>query len=315
LIRFLKYNEIDKSKWDECIKNAFNGNIYGYSWYLDIVCPLWHGLVEDDYLAVFPLPTGRKYFVKYIYQPYFTQQLGIFSCNHLTAEVVKEFIDQIPKGYKYADINLNTLNKADSLRCSVNLLRNHELDLIYPYTELAENYSENTKRNIKRARQLNILVSRSNSPEDIVRLFRRNRGEDIAHLGDDEYKILLRLIYHCIRKGIADVITAYGLKDGLCAGAIFLKSHQKAVFLFSAVSAEGRACGAMSLLIDSFIMQHASSQLTIDFEGSNDPNLSRFYKSFGAKALAYPHITLKRLPVLGLFLLKMLRKFRGRPEA
>jgi hypothetical protein len=315
LIRFVKYGDIDKPKWDECIEKAFNGNIYGYSWYLDAVCQQWHALVDDDYEAVFPLPSGRKYFIKYIFQPYFTQQLGIFSRNHLTADVVKEFIDCIPTGYKFVDLNLNTLNKADNLNCKVTFLQNHELDLIFPYATLAENYSENTKRNLKRAKLSNITVSQSSSPEDVVRLFRRTRGEDLTHLGDEEYKRLLQIIYSCIHMRIAEVSGAYSPRNELCAGAIFVKSHQKAVFLFSAVSEEGRTNGAMTMVIDQFIMQHSNSQLTLDFEGSNDPNLARFYKSFGAKVLTYPRITLTKLPWLGNMLLKINRKLRKRSDA
>lgn len=314
MIRFVKYRDIDKSKWDECIEKAFNGNIYGYSWYLDAVCQQWHALIDDDYKAVFPLPSGHKYFIKYIFQPYFTQQLGVFSRNHLTADVVKEFIDCIPTGYKYVDINLNTLNKADNLNCKVTLLKNHELDLIFPYTALAENYSENTKRNLRRAKQSKISVSLSSSPEDVVRLFRRTRGEGLTHLGDKEYKKLLQIIYSCIHKGIAEVSGAYNPKNELCAGAIFVKSHQKAVFLFSAVSEEGRNNGAMSMIIDQFIKHHESSQLTLDFEGSNDPNLARFYKSFGAKVLTYPRITLTRLTWLCNIMLKINRKVRKRSD-
>jgi hypothetical protein len=294
---------------------AFNGNIYGYSWYLDTVCPLWNALVEDDYKAVCPLPSGRKYFIKYIYQPFFTQQLGIFSRNHLTDEVVKEFIDHIPREYKYVDINLNSLNKTDRLNCKIHKSLNHELDLIFPYDNLAENYSENTKRNLKRAVLSDISISSSLSPEDVVRLFRRNRGEYLTHLGDKEYKILLQLIYTCIHKGIAEIFGAYNPQNELCAGAIFIKSHQKAIFLFSAISKEGRTNGSMTKLIDQFIKLNSGSQLTLDFEGSNDINLARFYKSFGAKASTYPRITLTQLPGIAHALLNMARKIRGRTDS
>lgn len=315
MIRFVKYKDIDKSKWDECIDKAFNGNIYGYSWYLDSVCQTWHALVEEDYIAVCPLPSGRKYLIRYIYQPFFSQQLGIFSRNHLTAEVVKEFVDCIPSGYKFGDINLNTLNKADNLKCKVTQLLNHELDLIFPYDSIAENFSENTKRNLKRAVQSNISVKASTSPEDVVRLFRRNRGEYLTHLSDKEYKTLLQLIYTCINKGIAEVDGAYSEQNELCAGAVFIKSHQKAIFLFSAISREGRTNGSMTMIIDQFIRKNAGSQLTLDFEGSNDMNLARFYKSFGAKALTYPRITLTRLPLIAILALRLMRKLRGRPES
>ncbi len=45
MIRHLKNDEIEREKWDECIAAAFNGNVYGFSWYLDIVSPGWEALV------------------------------------------------------------------------------------------------------------------------------------------------------------------------------------------------------------------------------------------------------------------------------
>ena len=38
----------------------------------------------------------------------------------------------------------------------------------------------------------------------------------------------------------------------------------------------------MPFLIDQFIKTSANSSFLFDFEGSNDENLARFYKSFGA---------------------------------
>ena len=51
---YLKNKHIDFVKWDKCINNAYNGSIYGYSWFLNIVCPNWDAIVYDNYKAVFP---------------------------------------------------------------------------------------------------------------------------------------------------------------------------------------------------------------------------------------------------------------------
>ena len=61
MIVFRSHSEIDKEKWDACIRESANGIIYGYSWYLDIVSPGWAGLIEDAYTAVFPLTQRKKF--------------------------------------------------------------------------------------------------------------------------------------------------------------------------------------------------------------------------------------------------------------
>jgi hypothetical protein len=84
MINYLKHTEIDKALWDECIAQSVNRRVYAFSWYLDIVCPGWDALVGDNYMHVFPLTHRRKWGVGYLYQPFFAQQLGLFSRDLLT---------------------------------------------------------------------------------------------------------------------------------------------------------------------------------------------------------------------------------------
>ena len=78
-IRFLNRGEIDLEKWDRCIQDAPNGIIYARSFYLDAMAKNWSALVSGDYDMVMPLTWNRKYGFRYLYQPAFTAQLGLFS--------------------------------------------------------------------------------------------------------------------------------------------------------------------------------------------------------------------------------------------
>ena len=80
-IRDVLHKEIDFIKWDNCISNAPNGLIYGYSYYLDHMASQWDALVLNDYEAVMPLTWNRKYGIHYLYQPFLTAQLGVFGKN------------------------------------------------------------------------------------------------------------------------------------------------------------------------------------------------------------------------------------------
>ena len=59
-IYYLKNKDIDLDKWNECIKNSFNGIVYAYSWYLDIVNEEWEALVDENYTRVMPLTFANK---------------------------------------------------------------------------------------------------------------------------------------------------------------------------------------------------------------------------------------------------------------
>lgn len=297
MIKYLQNHEISKTKWDACIKESVNGMVYPNSWYLDIVAEDWEALVEDDYERVFPLTTGKKWGIDYLYQPVFSQQLGLFSKSVLSEETVGNFLDSIPSKYKFIEINLNTFNKVDSEKYNIQEWHTYELDLINSYGHIHKNYSTNLKRNLKKAGQANLSLVKNIKPDEIIKLFRDNRGKTITSLLDDDYVKLHRLSYQGIYKGIINAYSVYTENNQLCAAVIFVKSKSKIIFLFSGLSEEGKKCNAMAFLINSYIKEHSQQNLTLDFEGSNDPNLARFYKSFGSKLCTYPHIKINRLPI------------------
>jgi len=311
MIKYLERDDISDQKWDNCISRSFNGMIYGYTWYLDIVAGNWAALVENDYESVFPLPYKKKLGISYIYQPFFTQQLGLFSRNLVSNEKVREFLHAIPSHFKRIDLNLNTLNKCEGKLFDYAPQLNHELDLINSYRTIHENYSTNLKRNIKKAGNAGLTIMKNIKPDGIVRLFRENRGSEIRHLRENDYLTLKRLIYTSIYKRKAQLLAAYNETNELVAGVVFLISNKKAIFIFSGMSEEGRNKGAMPLLIDSFIKNNSGKHLTFDFDGSNDENLARFYKSFGSKECFYYRVSINRLPLITSSMMNFGRKVKS----
>ncbi len=287
MIRYLKNSEIDTEKWDACIKASFNGIVYAYSWYLDTVHEQWDALVEDDYIRVMPLPVARKMGVSYIMQPYFVQQLGVFSRDILTPEIVGSFISHIPKKFKVVDINLNSYNTPDKGADELIANSNYVLDLINSYPSIAKKYSSNAKRNLNKSLKSKLTLVRGIKPEVMIDLFRQNRGKTLKKWGEKEYDRLKRLIYRVLYKGGGLLYGVYDEQNRLCAAAFFLRGQNRLIFLFSATSEGGKKKGAMTFLIDGVIREYSPGKLVLDFEGSNDKNLARFYRGFGAKKVTY----------------------------
>ena len=151
-IQYLTYKEIDKKKWNDSIARSSNCLIFAYSWYLDIVAnKQWDALILGDYETVMPLAWRKKLSISYLYQPFFTNQLGVFSTKKITEKMVEDFLNAIPKTFKFIDIGLNYANNFRT-----NLYPQQEkvcqyVDLNNSYDSVKKFYSDNLKRNLKLA--------------------------------------------------------------------------------------------------------------------------------------------------------------------
>lgn len=292
-IKYLKHEEINRLKWDKCINQAVNGIVYAYSWYLDIVSYGWEALVFDDYKAVMPLTTKRKYGFNYIFQPRYTQQLGVFTSEILGQNLVESFLKAIPERYKIININLNTYNKVGTIKGQVKHGITYQLDLISSYKTIAKSYNQNTRRNIRKAEKNDIQISKHVNLKDLLLLKKQTSNIPITF---EHLNILRRIIPFSVSHNLGETYGAYNKNNELVAAAYFIRSHNKSIYLLSASTNEGKEVGGMFLIIDKYIRENAEKNLTLDFEGSSIETLARFYKGFGANPINYNKVYMNRLP-------------------
>jgi hypothetical protein len=298
-IRFVDHHQLDFQKWDACIQQSVNSLAYAQSWYLNLVADRWGALIEGDYRAVMPLPYRTHLGIKYVYQPFFIQQLGLFSAASLNRERVESFLQALPREFRWIDMNLNTFNKVKSLKGLLIEQRiTYELDLLPSYTALKAGFTENTLRNIRKAEKAGIFISEQGKPDEIINSFRQFRGKQLDVFGERHYRTLSRLIYEGLQKGVITMLHAYSQENNFCAGIVFLRNHHKTIFLFSGATPEARENGAMFMLVDHFVRTHAGQKLILDFEGSSQAGLARFYSGFGSKECVFLRIKINRLPIL-----------------
>ncbi|MFW5687380.1 MAG: hypothetical protein ACOCXV_00480 [Bacteroidota bacterium] len=299
MIRYLKHSEIDFDKWDDCIERSINGIIYPLTYYLNQVSPRWEALVYGDYQAVMPLPVKKKLAISYLVQPPFVQQIGVFSPAPVNEELVKAFISAIPHHFRYVNIKLNTFNPLSHQK-GIIISKNvtYELDLIAPYEQIIKHYSQQTLRNLKRSEKEKVFVTENAEPEPVMESFRQNRGRKIP-LADEKWFLTLKHLVHSgLYRGNAKVYSAYDAHNTFCAGVIFFASHNKVILIFSGSTPQARKNGAMTAIIDRFIRDHAGKNLILDFEGSNQMNLARFYAGFGSKECVFLQVEIYNFPLL-----------------
>jgi hypothetical protein len=221
MIRFVENQDIVKKKWDKCIAFSVNERFYAYSWFLDIAAPGWDALILDDYQAVFPVLKAKKFGVTYVFQPFFTQQLGLFTPLLISTDLVESFLHKLFELFPFVEINLNAHNKVNYSHKYADSKINYELDLISPYSLLKKNYSSNTKRNLKKAHKASLSIFKNIRPELVTQLFRNDKGKTLKVYTNNDYLKFNQLAYKAIEKGKAEVWGAYSQQNTLLASAIF----------------------------------------------------------------------------------------------
>jgi len=302
MIYHLKRNEIDAVKYDNCVENAINSRIYAFSWYLDIVADNWDVLVLNDYDAVMPLPWRRKYFIKYVYPPCWTQQLGVFSINLISENLVQDFINAIPNRFKKVTIQFNSNN---SISKEGQKKVNYVLFLDVSYDDIYKKYRKDRKDRLKKIIKENRISIGKVDVSEIIKLFEKNYQEKKI-LPVKDYKKLEKLASVLLSKGKIELEGVYNMNLELISGAIFLKDEKRVTYLFSASSLEGKKRQSSTLLINTMIKKNSDSHFIFDFEGSMIPGIASFYKSFGAERECYNNLRYNNFPSF----LKLLKKYQ-----
>ncbi|SDX10581.1 hypothetical protein SAMN05444411_103105 [Lutibacter oricola] len=281
MIKYYKYSEIDFEKYDNCISNAINNRVYAYSWYLNSVADNWDVLVLNDYEAVMPLPWRSKYFIKYVYLPIWTQQLGLFSCSAVSEELIQKFRRAIPKKFKKLTIQFNSNNKFNSKNSSEKI--NYILPLNKSYVEILAGFNSNRKRALKKAKNDKVIVDEHLSVIDFLNFY----SEYSKFPPSDHKTIKLKKLLELKQSRLIGI----RYKGKLESILLYFISNDRIIYLLPVSSEKGKLNGLPTLVITHLIEQNQNTNLIFDFEGSMVDGVAKFYKSFGSLKETYPLFT------------------------
>jgi hypothetical protein len=293
MINYLKREEINIQKWDECILRSTSPQIFGCSFYLDICCPNWSALVLNDYEAVFPIYIKEKYFIKHITQPYFVRHFGVYSTNALTE--IKPWVEALSKLVRYININIFNNNSSLLVESKATEKIYQTLSLNQNYETLRNNYSVSHVRKLKKIAPLETALVDISDYAIYIKEFKTTVSEKNLNYSESHLTTLLKLMMelpkHCkvLSKGIM-------LNEELVAGAYFVQYHNRLLYLKGFRKFNTENDGGMFLLFDSIIKENSNRSLTLDFGGSNDSNVRQFFKGFGAEDSVYLHLEKNELP-------------------
>ena len=321
----LRRSQIDDQRWNEAIDRSQQRVIYGFSWYLDVVCEDWNALVWPsalDYEIVMPLPVRKKYGFSLIYQPHFCQYLGIFSETSLTTDQVKCFLQACSRHFAYISAySLHPKNYKDVLP---EILRAKDLNYavhktrILPlgknFSEIQDGYSADRKKNLQRSQEWSWAVQQGFEIETLIELFQNNNTSSIqGGVSLKTYYILKELYKKLAEKKYAELNYAF-VNGKIHSGALFINDGQHGIYLFNAADQTGRKGNARTWLLNRFFEHNCNSDGYFDFESAQVEPIAAFYKSFGGETVPFMQISKNKLPLI-IRLVQNVRKwfFKTRP--
>ena len=95
-----------------------------------------------------PVVWKKKAGMKYIYQPFYTQQLGVHSREYVDPELIQEMLRILYKKFRFAGMNFNAKNLVgEGGHFLVDDKSNYVMKLDWEYERQHKVFSTNTKRN------------------------------------------------------------------------------------------------------------------------------------------------------------------------
>src|SRR5690554_3335100 len=189
-LRYVKDGEIDTVKWDNCISNASNSRIYATSWHLDRTAERWDALIWNDYEYVMPLPVGMKWGIRYIYQPYFCQQLGIFPVPSFDIQAL--FASELVRRFKFLQFQINSQMLPEAFHSFEVLPKvNYILPLHEPYSGIASQFKKNTRYDISSAYKKGIRIVNALDSKEYAEMKRRQVAINVS---SKSFEIIVKII-------------------------------------------------------------------------------------------------------------------------
>jgi hypothetical protein len=287
MIRFLERVQINTDQWDGLIRSSPNGLVYALTSVLDKLSPGWCALVSGNYDTVMPLTQGSKYGVRYLYQPPFLQQLGLFGT--INEAIIKQFIDSAKQHYRFAEIHLNHTSQCTGTDPKQNFI----LPLDQPYEQIAGGFSTAHAKNLKRAANAGLGYVHSKAIESNVNLNYRLIGSNIGSVKRSHYDAIIEIAAAAPEHMISREVWK---DDDLQASCVCFIDHRRIYFILSTVTEAGKYNQANHFLIDQLIREFAGQHMLLDFEGSDIPGVAEFYKGFGAINEPYYFLKWNNLP-------------------
>jgi hypothetical protein len=278
--------DVNELKWQLLVENSSaEQKLYSAKWFLDIVQPDWLAVEINDYRAGIVLPRKRKLGVPYIVQPLFCQHFSLLGNTELfTEEVLKELFGWIEANFIKAHFCVNFKLEANPKLWTIKERTNCKLNV---EPNFRQKYGSQIKRHLKQAEKFQFQINFVDSPDSIIHLFVNNNNSKRNYFKKSEIALLETLLYTGAKMNCFVFQELRNESGELLAGAVWFLKDKESVFFFSARNLKAMEKGFFSWMIDHFIAERLSPRGGLDFEGSDQEGLMRYYLGFGGNKEGY----------------------------
>ena len=275
----IKRKDLDIKKYSKAIEKALNYRIYAEYWYLDVLTDeKWECWICGDYEVIMPIPLQYKFGIKFVLQPFYCQQLGVFYQNEIPDGLFKKFEEKLHQ-YKVRVYHFNEEN-TERYHPKGEKRVNHLLSLQRDYEEIQKKFRKDRLKDIRRNNKLNLIL-KEEFDFDLFFELRRKEYTELESISD--LNLTKKFIKALLDSGKYLGYTLYNEQEQPLASCLFSQSKSRVILQFSARNKSIEPRGAATFM-RSFIIEKLSNQgLFLDFEGSSIPGIADFNESLGAE--------------------------------
>ncbi|MGV0922249.1 hypothetical protein [Empedobacter tilapiae] len=277
MIKRVSRKKLDVNKYTECLNKSVNYRIYAEYWYLDaLVENNWDCYVLNDYEAIMPLPFVKKFRFKFIAQPIYCQQLGVFHQENFSKETFQLFENKLHRNlvraYSFNEENTEIFEPKGKKKI------NHILDLNQDYEKIFSNYSRNRRNEIKQTIKFDYKFKKTNQLDNFHKVnssYEYIVSNNLINYSKNKLEKLLN----------EKIITVYEIFDNennLLGCQLKMTSKNRIYNFAFARNKNSKSNFGSAFIIDYIIKTFSNSELIFDFEGSMVPSIAKFMQGFGA---------------------------------
>ena len=281
----IKRKNLDLEKYSQALNASLNYRIYAEYWYLDLLTnENWECWVDGDYEVIMPIPLQFKFGFKFVIQPIYCQQLGVFYKKEIPDELFREFEKKLHKyfvrSYHFNEENTEKYQPKGEERV------NYILDLNRSYEEIYAEYSKKRRKELRKSERLEIKVRETTDYRNFLRITLSDYENLLQYMDESELK---KYFNWNLKKGnlvVYDVVDSAG---NVLASQICVHSKNRIIGIVFGRNKSIENHNSSAFVNDYLVQKYSNQNMILDFRGSMIPEIAHFMEGFNPEKKQYTH--------------------------